>query len=356
LISKDIIKEVLGINADNTLINQVYKRLNKIKSKQKKFTFIDLFAGVGGIRTAFEPLGGECVFSSEWDRSCQETYFSNFGELPKGDINQIEMNEIPPHNLLLAGFPCQAFSIAGYRKGFEDARGTLFFNIADILEHHKPDGFLLENVKGLFNHTNFDGRKTYDRIKEILINLGYEVVESILNSLTHANIPQTRERIIIIGIKNELYNDLKLLNGIFKFPKAIKLTRTIDDLIDNNKKEEKYYYQIDHKYYDELQKNVKLKDTIYQWRRHYVRENKSNACPTLTANMGTGGHNVPIIKDNYGIRKLTPRECARFQGFKDSFILPNHLPDSKLYYQIGNSVTVPLIKRVARQLINYIKY
>lgn len=251
---------------------------------------------------AFEPYG-ECVFSSEWDKNSQLTYIANFRERPFGDITKYLEKDISEHDLLLAGFPCQAFSVAGYRKGFEDTRGTLFYDVARLLAHHQPQAFLLENVKGLVNH---DGGNTFATIKRVLDEeLNYEVFAEVLDSRNYANVPQTRERIFIAG-----FNRRKVKNyQDFKFPDKIPLTKTIHDFLDADKKEDKYYYHRSHRYFDELNKMITKRDTIYQWRRHYVRENKSNACPTFTTNMGTGGHNVPIIRDDYGIRKLTPREC-----------------------------------------------
>lgn len=344
LSSQDIIFELekkIGDPSIDLVLN------NNIKNERKyKFKFIDLFAGIGGFRLAFEKAGGKSVFTSEWDKNSQFTFYANFKEIPKGDINAINPKTIPEHNILLAGFPCQAFSIAGYRKGFDDTRGTLFFNIAKILDEKTPYAFLLENVKGLANH---DMGKTLNRMKVILDKLGYNVFVDVLNSMTHANIPQNRERIFFAGFRK----DLNINN--FEFPDKIILTRTIHNCLLQSKQEDKYYYDKSHKYYIELSRNVIKTDTIYQWRRKYVRENKSKVCPTLTANMGTGGHNVPIIKDNYGIRKLTPRECANFQGFPINYKLPK-IADSKLYYQIGNSVTVPLIERIAKKMIKYLEY
>jgi DNA (cytosine-5)-methyltransferase 1 len=306
--------------------------------------FIDLFAGIGGIRLAFEPFG-KCVFSSEWDKNSQLTYIANFGERPFGDITKYLEKDIPEHDILLAGFPCQAFSVAGYRKGFEDTRGTLFYDVARILKYHQPKAILLENVKGLVNH---DNGKTFATIKRVLDKeLNYEVFTEVLDSRNYANVPQTRERIFIVGFHRKKVTNF----ADFKFPEKIKLTKTIHDFLDSDKKDDKYYYHHSHRYFDELNKMVTKRDTIYQWRRHYVRENKSNACPTLTANMGTGGHNVPIIRDDFGIRKLTPRECARFQGFPEFHKFPNELADSKKYYQIGNSVTVTLVKRIAKNML-----
>lgn len=310
--------------------------------------FIDLFAGIGGIRLGIQSNDYECVFSSEFDLNAQKTYSINFNDIPHGDITKISEEEIPNHDILLGGFPCQAFSIAGYRKGFEDTRGTLFFEIARILEYHQPKAFLLENVKGLIGH---DKGQTIKKMLEVLNeHLGYETYVKVLNSMTHSNIPQNRERVFIVGFNK---NKIKQFDK-FNFPEPIPLTKGISDLLSKERQLEKYYYDSKSKIYLQLEKANIQKNRIYQWRRQYVRENKSNVCPTLTANMGTGGHNVPIIRDSYGIRKLTPRECARFQGYPESFILPN-ISDSKLYQQIGNSVTVPLIRRIADNIKNILE-
>lgn len=311
------------------------------------FKFIDLFAGIGGFRLALQNIGGKCVYTSEWENAAKKTYRENFGEIPFGDITKESTKNYIPNqfDILCAGFPCQAFSIAGKRKGFADTRGTLFFDIEQIIAKHKPKVVFLENVKNLVTH---DKGKTFNTIIEILEKkLGYKVFNSVLNSMTHANIPQNRERIFIVAFDpNQVKNWSK-----FKFPEKIELTKTIHDILEKGKQESKYYYQEEHKYYPELEKTMTSKDTVYQWRRVYVRENKSNVCPTLTANMGTGGHNVPLIKDNFGIRKLTPRECFSFQGYPENYILPN-LATSKLYKQAGNSVTTTLVERIAREIIN----
>jgi len=225
--------------------------------------------------------------------------------------------------LLTGGFPCQPFSIAGYRKGFADkGRGDLFFEIIRILRDRKPKVFLLENVKNLKTH---DKGNTLKLIYKELESLGYFVSDTVLNTMEHGNLPQNRERIYIVGFLSKKHHDL------FKFPRKIKLTKTIHDCLTNDKVDNKYYY-MKSPLYPKLKEEVIKKDTVYQWRRKYVRENKSNVCPTLTANMGTGGHNVPIILDDFGIRKLTPRECANFQGFPPEYMLPK-IADSQLYKQ-----------------------
>lgn len=315
--------------------------------KKYSFTFIDLFAGIGGFRIALQNLGGKCIYTSEWNNDAKKTYRENFGEIPFGDITQKSVKKYIPENfdILCAGFPCQAFSIAGYQKGFSDTRGTLFFDIEQIVEKHKPKVVFLENVKNLVSH---DKGKTFKIILEILEEkLGYKVFHKVLNSMTHANVPQNRERIFIVAFDpNQVENYEE-----FKFPDEIKLTKTIHDILDQGKQDDKYYYSKTHQYYPELAKTITKKDTVYQWRRVYVRENKSNVCPTLTANMGAGGHNVPLIKDDFGIRKLTPKECFAFQGYPmDNYILPP-LANSKLYMQAGNSVTTPLIERIGNEII-----
>jgi len=310
-----------------------------------EFKFIDLFAGIGGFRLALQNIGGKCVYSSEWDKAAKKTYKENFGEIPFGDITKQSTKSYIPEefDILCAGFPCQAFSIAGKRKGFADTRGTLFFDIEEIVDKHRPKVVFLENVKNLVTH---DKGRTFKTIIEILEKkLGYKVFSSVLNTLTHSNIPQNRERIFIVAFDPKQVINFKQ----FQFPEEIELTKTIHDFFEKGKQEDRYYYKKDHKYYPELIENMKSKDTVYQWRRVYVRENKSNACPTLTANMGTGGHNVPLIKDDYGIRKLTPRECFSFQGYPKHYILPN-IANGRLYMQAGNSVTTTLVERIAKEI------
>ncbi len=316
-------------------------------SNNYSFKFIDLFAGIGGFRLAMQNIGGKCIFTSEWNADAQKTYKENFGEVPFGDITKERIKNYIPDNfdVLCAGFPCQAFSIAGHRKGFADTRGTLFFDIEQIIEKHSPKVVFLENVKNLLSH---DNGNTFKTIVEILeLKLGYKVFYKVLNSATHADIPQNRERIFIVA-----FDPKQVKNYInFEFPSPIPLTKTIHDCLEKGKQSDVYYYKKDHPYYPELEKAMVSKDTVYQWRRVYARENKSNLCPTLTANMGAGGHNVPLIKDDFGIRKLTPKECFAFQGYPIyDYKLPS-LANSKLYMQAGNSVTTTLIERIANQII-----
>jgi len=321
---------------------------NNSGSKQKSFGTLDLFAGVGGIRLGFEKAGFKTVFANDFDKHCKNTYDLNFktSKLIVEDINKIGIGDLPEFDFLLAGFPCQPFSVAGYRQGFRDnrGRGNLFFRIADIIEERKPAGFLLENVKNLKGH---DSGKTFKIIMETLENLGYYVQSKVMNSMEYGNIPQNRERLYIVGFKNKDYADK------FEFPSQQELKIKVSDLLEKNVPE-KYYYN-GKPLYAKLKNFIKGEDKVYQWRRQYVRENKKGVCPTLTANMGMGGHNVPIIKDRNGIRKLTPLECFRLQGFPKDFVLPKNLADSALYKQAGNSVSVPVIETMARQLKKAIK-
>ncbi|MFA5876835.1 MAG: DNA cytosine methyltransferase [Candidatus Paceibacterota bacterium] len=303
---------------------------------------MDLFAGVGGIRLGFEGAGFETVFANDFEAQCKLTYDLNFStsKLIVEDIRNIGIDDLPKFDFLLGGFPCQAFSIAGYRQGFNDTkdRGNLFFDIAKIIEKRKPEGFLLENVKNLKSH---DGGNTFKVIESKLEKLGYHLRVKVLNSMEYGNVPQNRERIYIVGFKNEEYKNN------FSFPDPVKLTKKVSDLLEKNVPE-KYYYD-GKPLYKKLKNFVTEEGKVYQWRRQYVRENKSGVCPTLTANMGMGGHNVPIIKDKKGIRKLTPLECARIQGFPNNYKLPK-IADSALYKQLGNSVSVPVIEAVAKQM------
>lgn len=304
---------------------------------------LDLFAGIGGIRMGFERAGFETVFANDFDPYCAPTYNLNFKEVPLtvGDIAKIKSSSLPAFDILLGGFPCQPFSIAGYRRGFLDTdRGNLFFEIVRILHDKKPRALFLENVKNLKSH---DGGKTFKIISDSLNDLGYHIKVKVLNSMKYGNVPQNRERVYIVGFKSKKAHDA------FEFPEPVPLTKTVADLLEDVA-DDRYYYN-GHQYYAELKKIVRSYDTVYQWRRTYVRENKSGVCPTLTANMGMGGHNVPIVKNGKGIRKMTPRECARLQGFPESYRLPNDLSDTKLYKQFGNSVTVSVIERVARQIM-----
>lgn len=320
---------------------------------KKVLKTVDLFAGVGGIRMGFEQAGFETVYANDFDKYCKITYDLNHNKVPLTlkDITKSSSNDFVSvlddikkikYDILLGGFPCQAFSIAGYRHGFRDSkgRGNLFFYIAEIIEQTQPLGFLLENVKNLRGH---DQGNTYKVIKDTLTKLGYFVDERILNSMDYGNVPQNRERIYIVGFKSK-----KHLEN-FNFPNKINRNIQIKDLLEDQVSDD-FYYQ-NKPLWQRIKDYSFQPNTVYQWRRVYVRDNKSGVCPTLTANMGTGGHNVPLIIDKKGVRKLTPRECFRIQGFPDTFKLPNNLARSHLYKQAGNSVTVPVISRIAKEIL-----
>lgn len=304
------------------------------------------FAGVGGIDIGFENAGFETIWANEFDKNAAETYKANFkNELVVENIENIDAKDIPDFDIMIGGFPCQAFSIAGHRKGFEDDRGNLFFELERIFLEKKPQVIFLENVKNLVSH---DRGNTFLMINERLKKAGYFVRKEVLNASEYGNLPQNRERIYIVAfLDRAVYKE-------FEFPEPIKLTAKLEDLIDyKNKKDERYYYKSENcNFYDTLKENIKNKETVYQWRRVYVRENKSNLCPTLTANMGTGGHNVPLICTDKGIRKLTPRECFNLQGFDSSYKLPENMANTHLYKQAGNSVVVPVIQRIAGEIKN----
>ncbi|GAB6169550.1 DNA (cytosine-5-)-methyltransferase [Clostridium carnis] len=310
-----------------------------------QYKVASMFAGIGGICLGFKQAGAKMVWANEIDKYACITYRENFGNeyLVEGDIHSIDANEIPYIDILTSGFPCQAFSIAGYRKGFDDERGNLFFETLRVIKVKKPRAFIIENVKNLVSH---DGGKTFRIIKDALIQEGYHIRYQVLNSMEFGNVPQNRERIYIVGFLNKEECDK------FYFPEPVELTNSISDIVNKEvKMDDKYYYTSSSKYYDDLKDTITKEDTIYQLRRVYIRENKSNVCPTLTANMGTGGHNVPLIKDNYGIRKLTPKECLTFQGFPKEYKIPNNLSNGQVYKQAGNSVSVPVIKRVAEKMV-----
>ena len=309
----------------------------------RKLKTIDLFAGVGGIRLGFESTGMfETVWANDFEPKCKLTYDLNFKEAPLivADITKVSVDDIPDCEFVVGGFPCQAFSVAGYRQGFKDekGRGNLFFDVVRIIEAKKPVGFLLENVKNLKTH---DKGNTFKVIEKTLTDLGYHIKTQVLNSMDYGNVPQNRERIYIVGFKDE-----KIANR-FEFPKPIKLTKDVRSVLDEV--DDKYYYN-DKPLYERIKDDIVDENVAYQWRRQYVRSNKKGVFPTLTANMGMGGHNVPIIVDSKGIRKLTPRECFRAQGFPKSYKSPSDIADSALYKQAGNSVSVPVIKRIAEQI------
>lgn len=310
-----------------------------------KLKYIDLFCGTGAFSYVLDKNNCECVFANDFDNNSEIIYKKNFNNhnFIKKDLNEINVKDIPKHDLLCGGFPCQPFSIAGEKKGFNDSRSNVFFKILEILEHHKPNFLILENVKNLLTH---DKKNTFKFIKENLENLNYNLHYSILDTCKITGIPQHRERIYIVGIKKNLNKTF-----IFDFPQ-LKLSN-INNYLENNI-DDKYYYTDKYTCYQLLLNYINKSvdtNTVYQFRRSFVRENKNNVCPTLTANMGTGGHNVPLIKDNIGIRKLTPRECFNLQGFPKNFKLEN-LSDASLYKLSGNAVSIPVVNLIIKKLLH----
>lgn len=307
-----------------------------------------MFAGIGGICLGFRNAGCQIVWANEIDRDACRTYRENFGSsyLREGDIRNIDTADIPDIDILTAGFPCQAFSIAGYQKGFEDDRGALFFEVMRVIEAKRPRAVFLENVKNLRTH---DNGRTFCNIVSCLENAGYELKNEVLNTMDYGNLPQNRERIYIVAFRNP--SDC----FAFGFPMPVPLSKGIRDIINADTRQDTPYYYSGTKYSDLFDSEICRTDTAYQWRRNYVRENKNGVVPTLTANMGLGGHNVPIIRDSFGVRKLTPEECLRFQGFPESFRFPEGISRSSMYKQVGNSVSVPVVQRIAENMVRAMK-
>ena len=327
-------------------------RTHKIKIKRKKndvdnpkIKFIDLFAGTGAFSLALEKSNKfKCVFTNDMVECSKKIYELNNPEhkFTLKDLNTIDVDDIPSHNLLCGGFPCQPFSIAGDKKGFNDTRSNVFWKILEILEKHTPEIIILENVKNLKSH---DKGKTYEIIESKLQEIGYNIKTSILDTNKITSIPQHRERIYIVGFRDKTIYD----KFNFDFPKQEQ--GKICDFLETNV-DAKYYYSERFKVFEEIKKGITKnisENVLYQYRRFYVRENKSNCCPTLTANMGGGGHNVPLLKDNKGIRKLTPRECFNLQGFPNDYKLPE-VCDSLLYKLAGNAVSVPVVSLIVNKL------
>jgi DNA (cytosine-5)-methyltransferase 1 len=299
------------------------------------------FAGIGGICNGFKQAGFKVAYANEFDSKACENYRVNHPGvgLIEGDIKNIKSSSIPDFEIFTGGFPCQPYSLAGNKEGLTDVRGTLFFDIVRILGEKHPGAFLLENVKNI--QSTHDG-KDFEVILEHLKACGYRVKYEVLGGHTHGNIPQCRERMFIVGFLDESKSEK------FRFPDPIPLTTTLDDIIDRKTKAaDKCYYTQKSQYYDMMDKAM-VNNSIYQMRRVYMRENKNGVCPTLTANMGGGGHNVPVIRDDFGIRKLTPKECLGFQGFPEDFKIVTS--DVHIYKQAGNAVVVPLIKRIAEEI------
>lgn len=310
---------------------------------EKKLSVVGLFAGVGGIEFGFKKAGFDVVLANEIDEYAGQTYRKNHSHtLVVGDIATLDSSQLPDRfDVLTGGFPCQPFSVAGYRRGFNDERGNVYWQIERIFRESSPEVVFLENVKNLMTH---DSGNTFATIFASLEDHGYTVFAKVLNAKEYGNIPQNRERIYIVAFKSTA------AASRFSWPNPVKLTRQVRDLIDFDVKvDDKYYYDEQRPFFDSLAESITERGIVYQWRRQYVRANKSGDCPTLTANMGMGGHNVPLILTKFGIRKFTPAECFTMMGFPP-LKFPDGMADSRLYKQAGNAVVVPVITAIAKQI------
>lgn len=327
----DMVSEppVFQLNLFHDLLNAPFH-----DSASPKFTFVDLFAGIGGIRIPFTELGGKCVFSSEWDKAAQISYSYNFGEVPFGDITKINSDSIPKHDVLLAGFPCQAFSIIGKMKGFADTRGTMFFEVARILQHHQPKAILLENVKQLVSH---DGGNTFKVILDTLAELGYSVKWKILNALDFG-LPQKRERVIIVGFKSAAA--CEQFNFDFE-PIAYNLASVLED--DKNVDSSLFASDM---ILDKRRKRVEGKNVFYPSVWHENKSGNISILPYACALRTGASYNYLLIN---GYRRPSSRELLRFQGFPEKFKI--EVSHQEIRRQTGNSVAVPMIRAVAKKII-----
>ncbi len=310
-------------------------------------TAVSLFAGIGGIDLAFKQAGFDVIWANELDKFACMTYRNNFTNvLAERDVKSVNATDVPKADVLFGGFPCQSFSIMGYQRGFNDERGNLFFEIVRIAEKMQPRVILLENVKNLIYH---DNGRTFITIYNTLAELGYFVKYSILGASTHGNIPQERDRTFIAA-----FSDFDMINR-FEFPGEIPLTIGIEDILNRSFKEDDFfYYQPGNKYYDTLNRKILDKTGIYRIDDSGIATNKYTLSPTLKANMGTYHDRVPLIRDDFGIRKLTPYECLALQGFPRDFKFKG-IPLEAAYKQCGNTVCVPVVKRIADNIYKLFK-
>jgi len=305
-----------------------------------------MFAGIGGICLGFSQAGFTIVWANEIDKAACNTYRHNFGKkyLKESDVRKIHLADIPDFDILAAGFPCQPFSIAGKQKGFTDYRGNLFFEISRVVDLKKPEIIFLENVQNLIEH---DNGKTFLVIYTTLAKYGYAVRYKVMDAHIYGNLPQPRSRIYIVAFKN-----INLCDR-FSFPKPIELSVQINDIIDrHDRKHEIYYYNPDSDIYKKYSLQINEKNYIYRISDKGLIRVREHLCPTLTANMGTYPNRVPVVRDDYGIRRLTLRECLDFQGFPQNYKFPKTITINDAYKQIGNSVCVPVINRIARQILS----
>lgn len=314
----------------------------------KKFRFIDLFCGLGGFRIAMEKIGGKCIFSSDNNMEVCKVYEENFGDNPYSDITEVSENDIPQFDVLCAGFPCQPFSIAGKRMGFNDSRGTMFFEVARIIKHHKPKIAFLENVSGIVSH---DSGRTIKVITNTLEELGYVVNTKVMNAKDYG-IPQNRNRWYCVAIRKDIYNKK------FEFPEKCDLKYTLNDIIENKKISDYNSTETAINNISKFIDNFKNSDRYNKNNFIIANEIRASKCnfrsdgisPCLTAKMGTGGNNIPVVVELK--RKLTEKECLKIMGYPDDYkIRPNNMQS---YKQIGNSVVVPLISAIAKKIEEYL--
>lgn len=331
-----------------------------------KYTVGSLFAGVGGICQAFKEASCKVVWANEIDENSRKTYAANHKNVEltnKRDVRILTSKDVAPVDILTAGFPCQPFSHAGRANGFEDDRGQLFYEVTRLLREIKPKAFFLENVKSLATH---NGGESFRTIAKEIKRSKYSFIPFILKASDYTDIPQGRERIYIVGFRNEelhfydrpvLENFLRVgsapVSSRFNIPlKRHRKTKHFTEFLDNSTVSSgDYYAKVENKIHKRVIDAVVDKSRVYQYRRWFVRENKSDVCPTLTANMGLGGHNIPIILDGELPRRLTPKECFNLQGFPKSFVIPDDVAKVHLYRQSGNSVVVPLVTRIAKEIV-----
>jgi DNA (cytosine-5)-methyltransferase 1 len=330
------------------------KLIPQENKKLKGYTFIDLFSGIGGFHYALGSFGGECVFASEINEKAAATYFVNHGLQPAGDITKIKEEDISPHDILCGGFPCQAFSISGKQKGFEDTRGTLFFDIARIVNHHRPKVLFLENVKNFVRHNE---GKTLKVVLQTLENLDYKVYYKVLNT-SNFGLPQNRERVYIIAF------DKSLGEIDFQFP-TDKIISSLNDILEENPTDAKIIERDDISIYKEysLTKNIFGKFDLPNRPIQIGKVNKGGQGEriynplghgiTLSAHGGGAGAKTGLYKIGNKIRKLSPRECARLQGFPEDFIFPKSIPES--YKQFGNSVSINTLQYIVEEIIKTLK-
>ncbi len=309
-----------------------------------------MFAGIGGICLGFRQAGFEIVWANEIDHAACETYRYNFGcdYLVEGDIKRVDKSTIPKFDVLTAGFPCQPFSLAGPHKGFEDCRGNLFFQIVEVANIVKPKVIFLENVANLIDH---DSGKTFITMFAALSELNYVLKYRNLSSDQYGNTPQTRNRTYVVAFLDQCMCDA------FHFPDPIERTVDIFDIVDiHSRQKDVFYYSKDDPFYPYIEKYVKRKDSIYRVHDSRIRLAKNRTCPTLTASMGIRDNFVPLLIDDFGYRKLTLRECLDFQGFSKEYSFPKGTSMKEAYKQIGNSVCVPVIEKLAIEIKKSFEY